>query len=199
MSTSKTLDASYWQSRYLEGQTGWDLGAPSTPLKEFIDQLTDKDLRILIPGAGNSYEAEYLFTKGFNNVFVVDFAAAPLAAFANRVPGFPESQLIQKDFFQLEGQFDLILEQTFFCAINPSLRSGYARHMHHLLKPGGTLAGLLFDCEMEKEGPPFGGNRAEYLAYFSPLFDLKRFESAQNSIAPRAGRELFMECVAKLL
>ena len=199
MNTNNTLDASYWQSRYVGGQTGWDLGAPSTPLKEYIDQLIDKELRILIPGTGNSYEAEYLFSKGFKNVFVVDFAAAPLAAFAKRVPGFPANQLIQKDFFQLEGQFDLILEQTFFCAINPSLRSDYARHMHHLLKPGGTLAGLLFDCEMEKEGPPFGGNRAEYLTYFAPFFDLKRFESAQNSIAPRAGRELFMECVAKLL
>ena len=50
----------YWINRYKEERTGWDIGYPSTPLKEYIDQLQDKNLRILIPGAGNGYEAEYL-------------------------------------------------------------------------------------------------------------------------------------------
>jgi hypothetical protein len=45
-------------------ETGWDLGQVSPPLKAYIDQLTDKNLRILIPGCGNSYEAEYLLEKG---------------------------------------------------------------------------------------------------------------------------------------
>ena len=30
------------------------------------------------------------------------------------------------------------------------------QHMHSLLKPGGHLAGVLFNVEFEKEGPPFG-------------------------------------------
>jgi hypothetical protein len=50
----------------------------STPLKTYIEQLDNKDLKILIPGAGNSYEAEFLFRLGFKNVFVLDFAEAPL-------------------------------------------------------------------------------------------------------------------------
>lgn len=192
------LDANYWQGRYADGQTGWDLGEPSAPLKEYIDHLTDLNLYILIPGAGNSYEAEYLFHKGFKNIYIVDFATAPLQHFAERVPEFPENQLIQNDFFELTGQYDLILEQTFFCAINPALRNDYVVQMHRLLKPNGILAGLLFDCEMDKEGPPFGGSKAEYEKYFSPFFELKHFESAKNSISPRAGRELFIECLKKL-
>lgn len=63
------LDADFWNERYSSQQTGWDIGSPSTPLKEYIDQLTDKDIRILIPGCGNAYEAEYLHQQGFSNVF----------------------------------------------------------------------------------------------------------------------------------
>ncbi|MCB0780847.1 MAG: SAM-dependent methyltransferase, partial [Flavobacteriales bacterium] len=51
------LDRDFWQQRYADGTTGWDLGAVSPPLKAYFDQLTDKDLRILIPGGGRSYEA----------------------------------------------------------------------------------------------------------------------------------------------
>jgi hypothetical protein len=43
----------YWEERYLKNEIGWDIGAVSTPLKEYIDQLTNKACRILIPGAGN--------------------------------------------------------------------------------------------------------------------------------------------------
>ncbi|MCB0465166.1 MAG: SAM-dependent methyltransferase, partial [Aequorivita sp.] len=58
----------FWNHKYLSGETGWDIGYVSTPIKEYIDQLSDKNLKILIPGGGNSYEAEYLFESGFNNV-----------------------------------------------------------------------------------------------------------------------------------
>ncbi|MDH5647012.1 MAG: TPMT family class I SAM-dependent methyltransferase, partial [Candidatus Heimdallarchaeota archaeon] len=59
-----------WNKRYADKQTGWDIGSISTPLKQYFDQLTDTSLRLLIPGAGNSYEAEYLYSKGFQNVTV---------------------------------------------------------------------------------------------------------------------------------
>ena len=61
----------YWEERYQKQDTGWDIGTISTPLKEYIDQLTDKKCRILLPGAGNGYEFDYLIHKGFTNVFVV--------------------------------------------------------------------------------------------------------------------------------
>lgn len=37
--------------------------ASVAPLKVYFDQLTNKDLKILIPGGGNSHEAEYLLKK----------------------------------------------------------------------------------------------------------------------------------------
>ena len=186
------LNDNYWQNRYLKDDAGWDVGMPSTPIATYIDQLINKDLKILIPGCGNSYEAEYLWKNGFKNVHLLDYALQPISNFKKRVPSFPDTQLFVTDFFKHVGQYDLIIEQTFFCAINPSLRDQYAKHVHSLLADKGKLVGLLFNCEFEKDGPPFGGNADEYKKCFSPYFDFKTFETAFNSIAPRAGRELFI-------
>lgn len=185
------LDESFWQTRYETGQTGWDAGAVTTPLKTYFDQLTDHGLRILIPGCGRGYEAEYLFRNGFNQVTVVDIARAPLDLLAQRVPGFPAAQLVHGDFFHHSGTYDLIIEQTFFCALEPEQREAWTKKMHELLAPGGKVVGLLFECSFEG-GPPFGGQREEYRALFEPLFRLRTFETCYNSIAPRAGRELFI-------
>ena len=117
---SKTLDASYWNQRYTTGNTGWDVGAPSLPISAFLDRVSDKNIRLLIPGAGNAYEAMYAWKNGFKNVHVLDIAEIPLQKFSKSNPGFPQEQLILEDFFDHRGQYDLIIEQTFFCALLPS-------------------------------------------------------------------------------
>ena len=186
------LDAAFWQGRYEEGSTGWDTGGPTTPLVSYIDQLTSKELTILIPGAGNAYEAEYLFKKGFRNVYVVDLASAPLQNLKQRVPEFPDAQLIQGDFFEIEETFDLIIEQTFFCAIDPTLRADYVKKAHELLNTGGNLVGVLWSVAMNEDHPPFGGSIKEYRSLFSDLFEIKELAPCNNSIKPRAGREVFI-------
>ncbi|SDX95950.1 Thiopurine S-methyltransferase (TPMT) [Hymenobacter psychrophilus] len=199
MPPNPPLDTAYWQQRYEIGQTGWDAGAITPPLREYFNQLGLPDgRRILIPGAGRSYEAEYLHDAGWPNVLVADLAPAALAALQARVPGFPAAHLLLADFFALESvpPFDLIVEQTFFCALDPALRPAYARQCAQLLRPGGTLVGLLFDTEFAPAGPPFGGSREEYRAYFEPYFDFAHFTAATNSLPPRQGRELFI-CLKK--
>lgn len=186
------LTSNYWNSRYVNNQFGWDIGEVSTPLKTYFEQLINKHISILIPGAGNSYEAEYLFNLGFKNVTVLDFAQEPLNNLKKRVPDFPNEQLIKQDFFNHQGQYDLIIEQTFFCAIDPSLRKKYVVHMYQLLKPQGKLVGLLFDDELNNDGPPFGGSEKEYQLLFKPTFNIRVMEQCYNSIKPREGRELFV-------
>ena len=66
------LNKAFWDNKYTNEKLGWDIGYISTPLKSYIDQLADKNLKILIPGAGNGYEVEYLFNSGFTNIHVVD-------------------------------------------------------------------------------------------------------------------------------
>ena len=190
------INKAYWENRYTNHQIGWDIGYISTPLKSYIDQIEDKSLKILIPGAGNSYEAEYLWNNGFKNIYVLDFAHQPLKHLKHRIPNFPEDQLLNIDFFELDNQFDLIFEQTFFCALNPNLRSRYVKQMHHLLQPKGKLVGLLFDFELTEKGPPFGGNLLEYRSLFQSAFKIKTLEPSINSIKERQGKELFFifEC-----
>lgn len=197
MSTIKDSAAEneFWSARYAEQRTGWDIGYPSTPLKEYIDQLENKAIKILIPGAGNAYEAEYLHQAGFTNVFVLDISRAPLEALQQRVPEFPAAHLLEGNFFAHTGQYDLIFEQTFFCSFPPlpTNREQYAEHMAGLLKPGGKLVGLWFDIPLKGDlvKRPFGGTREEYLGYFQKYFEVQVFERCYNSIKPRAGNELF--------
>lgn len=185
------LSADFWDNRYKSNDIGWDLGAVSPPLKAYFDQLTNLDLKILIPGGGNSYEAEYLFNEGFKNVYVVDLSQTALDNLKHRIPDFPSSNLILDNFFDLNITFDLIIEQTFFCAINPSLRADYAKKASEILNVNGKVAGLLFDAVLNTTHPPFGGSKTEYLGYFIPYFDIKIMDASYNSIKPRAGRELF--------
>lgn len=188
-------EKNYWSQRYEDKRTGWDIGSPSTPLKTYIDQIENKDLKILIPGAGNSYEAEYLFNNGFKNVYVLDIADAPLKALKTRVPNFPSNQLIEGNFFEHSNNYDLILEQTFFCSFPPTQnnREQYAQKMQSLLNTNGKLVGLWFDVPLmgDMEKRPFGGTKDEYLNYFSPLFNTHIFESCYNSIDARQDKELF--------
>lgn len=185
------LSADFWDNRYQTNDIGWDLGTISPPLKAYFNQLTNLDLKILIPGGGNSYEAEYLFNKGFKNVYVVDLSQTALDNLIARVPDFPSSNLILNNFFDLNMTFDLIIEQTFFCAINPSLRADYAKKASDILNVNGKVAGLLFDATLNTTHPPFGGSKKEYLGYFKPYFDIKIMDASYNSIKPRAGKELF--------
>lgn len=193
----------FWQSRYEQGDTGWDIGYVSPPIKHYIDSKlhdADKNLSILIAGAGNGYEARYLHELGFNQVTVVDFAQMPLDNLAKNVPTFNKNHLLKSDFFKLDEkkhQFDLSIEQTFFCAIDPMKRAEFVRKTHALLKPRGRLVGVLWDCDFAEEQPPFGGSRAEYQKLFAEYFEFVTFSDCTNSHPKRQGRELFIDFVAK--
>ena len=189
----KKLDADYWSTRYEQNASGLDIGYISTPLKEYNDQLTDKNITILIPGCGNSYEAEYLMENGFTDITLIDISPFLTKKIEEKFRRYADKQLkiITGDFFQLKGQFDLVIEQTFFCALDPVLRIKYVDKMQELIKPGGKLVGLLFDREFEG-GPPFGGSKAEYEKLFTGKFTIKTMAPSYNSIAPRMGTELFI-------
>jgi methyl halide transferase len=190
--SSPPSPSEYWDDRYQKGNTGWDMGQVSPPLRVYFDQLTNKDISILIPGCGNAYEATYLLEKGFTKVTLVDISAVLIAKLNEKFRDQPHPglTLIAADFFDLSGGYDLIVEQTFLCALDPSRRSAYVQQAYDLLRPGGKVAGLLFDRDFPC-GPPFGGNKEEYRQLLEKRFTLKTLQPCYNSIGPRAGTELF--------
>lgn len=187
------LNANFWNERYAEQETGWDIGYPSPAIKEYLDGIKDKNIHILIPGCGKAYEAEYAHQLGFKNVFVADYAPLALEEFSKRVPDFPSEHLLVADFFKIEQSFDLIIEQTFFCALDPSLRDAYVQKMKSLLKPKGKLVGLMFNAPMNADRPPYGGTMEEYKERFKKAFGNIHIIPCKNSIKPREGNEVWIE------
>lgn len=187
------MNANYWSDRYQRKKTAWDLGEVSSPLVEIFKDI-EKNAKILIPGCGNAYEAEYLFNLGYKNVHIIDFAIEPLETFKKRNESFPHKQIILGDFFEHSGQYDFIIEQTFFCAIQPALRTNYVLKTHELLKPKGELLGVLFDRDFEG-GPPFGGRKEDYKTLFSEVFEEVKIQNSLHSIQPRLGAEVTIRCV----
>lgn len=183
------LDDAYWSQRYQQNTDAWDMGMPSPPITQYIDQLTDNNLRILIPGCGNAYEAIYLLKHGFTNITLIDIAEY-LVQQLQQNPLLQQARILHQNFFDHNETYDLILEQTFFCALHPSLRQHYAQHMCQLLAPNGKLAGLLFDDHFQ-QSPPYGGDIEEYQQLFTPFFHIKQLKRCTNSIAARQNRELF--------
>ena len=195
---SPSLDAAYWSGRWARNETGWDYGHASPAIRAFAEAHIPQGARILIPGAGNGWEAEWLYRHEWFHVTVLDIARAPLDQLQARFPDFPSAQLVHSDFFAHTGQYDFILEQTFFCALAPSLRPAYAAHMARLLRPGGMLAGLLFNFPLTDAGPPFGGSREEYEGHLEPWFEVQEMATTYLSIKPRAGREYWFEAKRKM-
>ena len=186
------LGQSYWDKQYESNSTGWDLGEVSPPIKTYIDQLTNKNLSILIPGCGNTYESDYLLQQNFTNVTVIDIALTLVEKLKTKYAENPNIHIILGDFFAHQGQYDLIIEHTFFCAINPSHRESYVNKMTELLAPNGKLMGILFDRTFEMKGPPFGGNQEEYKKLFQTNFNFIHFTPCYNSYHKRANTELFI-------
>jgi methyl halide transferase len=115
--------------------------------------------------------------QGFTNLTVIDIAPSPVEKLQQSIGN--KAKVLLEDFFIHEGSYDYILEQTFFCALEPSLRAAYVQRMSYLLKTGGKLAGLLFNKQFEKN-PPFGGNKKEYETVFQSHLEILKIEDCYN-------------------
>lgn len=191
------LGQEFWNDRYLTQNIQWNLGQVSPPLKQYFEQITNKEIKILIPGCGNAYEAEYLSQLGFTNIVLIDIAPKIVEELKDKFEHKNNIQVIHDDFFNHINTYDLIIEQTFFCALNPDLRKQYVEKMHQLINTNGKLVGLLFNKIFEADGPPFGGTIEEYILLFNKYFHLNTFENCYNSFSKRENTELFINCTKK--
>jgi SAM-dependent methyltransferase len=182
-----------WQKHYAENDLRWDIETPSPPLIWLWEQKKLTPGRAVIPGCGRGHEVLYFAERGFD-VTAVDFAPGA-AAFLERALQDKKNvsaRVLQKDFFALgsehDGYYDVMFEQTFFCAIHPSRRADYVNTVARLLKSGGLLAALFYETG-EAGGPPFSTTRQDILDVFSMRFQIEFLEKTPHSIERRKDKE----------
>jgi SAM-dependent methyltransferase len=184
------MDAQYWNSLYLSGDTGWDKGKPSPPVARMLREGVLKPrAAIAVIGCGKGHEAIEAARLGFR-VTAVDFAPEAIKAVReNAAKANVTLTALEKDLFEIEGRFDAVLEHTCFCAIDVELRAKYVEKIAALLEPKGTLFGVFY-AHGKPGGPPFDTSEAEVRERFGPSFELERLRVAPDSLQNRAGKEL---------
>ncbi len=191
------LDVSYWNERWEMSETGWDTGFASPSITNYLSQYPNKEAAILIPGCGNAYEAEYLLSNGFTNITLIDIAPKAVEGLQAKFENQEGIRILCEDFFLHQGTYDLVIEQTFFCAIDPKKRNSYSNKMTSLLNPHGKLIGVLFNRTFTHQGPPFGGDLLEYNSIFEPNFEITTMAECYNSVPARMGSEVFINLQKK--
>jgi len=189
----------FWEGLYAEGRDGWDLGGAAPPLDAWLDaggRFASTDTaaaRIAVPGAGRGHDARLLARHGYR-VWGFDFASAAVAEAAAlaRRDGVAVSYE-RRDIFTIgadyAGFFDGVWEYTCFCAIDPRRREEYARLVHSILRPSGTLLACFFPLRDGDDGPPFPVSRPEIERLLAPGFDIVANGPPAASAAEREGLE----------
>lgn len=187
------LNAAFWEEKYQDGTTRWDLGQPAPPFVKFLaSSEAPAPGRIAVLGAGRGHDALLFAEHGFE-VAAFDFASSAIVAgqLAAQSRGLAV-QFLQRDIFTLaaefENSFDYVLEHTCFCAIDPDQRPAYVKVVQSILRPGGKLIAL-FWAHARPGGPPFGVTVPDLHQYFAPYFDFLSFDLAPDSVESRNGEE----------
>jgi len=185
--------ADKWESDYLRGSDGWDLGGPTPVFRNLLVNGRLSPGKILVVCAGRGYDAREFARHGYQ-VTAVDFspyAAGEMSRLAD--PGAP-MEILQQDLFtlsnDLNGYFDYVLEYTCYCAIDPQRRSEFVDLVARLLKPGGMYISLAFPLTNKQGGPPFGVTVSELVHLFQERgFKLLERKQPPESIPQRRGAE----------
>jgi len=207
-------NAEFWDQAYLEDRATWDIGTPTpvfdSMLREcglqiagygrhgrlFSSPQGSSSRRVLVPGCGRGYDAMLFAQYGFE-VTAVDFAPEAVkflrAEAANRNL---RMEILQDDLFTLSeeniARYEIVLEYTCICAIDPARRWEYLHMLHRLLAPGGYFIGLIFPIDGRPGGPPYAIERDSFLSELTTLFDVRFLDIPKTSIKPRRGKEILV-------
>ncbi|VXD21711.1 Similar to thiol methyltransferase 1 [Planktothrix serta PCC 8927] len=200
-------DRHFWEERYQQGTSAWDLGEPAPPFVTFLQSShAPAPGRTAVLGCGRGYDALLFATYGFE-VVGFDFADSAIqealqlqqllitqpSILKGSGKSFPTSaKFLHRDIFELikefSGDFDYVIEHTCFCAIPPNKRDDYVQLVESILKPNGQLLGLFF-THTRPGGPPFGITPGEIQQYFQEKFQILDLHPVTNSTPSRQGQE----------
>lgn len=163
------VGADDWNARYQTWQStgnkpGWDLQGAHPAIKDILPQIKLNKASIAVMGAGAAHDAHYLAQLG-HVVTAFDISAEAIAKAQQLYPETTTLKYVQCDLLNqipefFLGQFDLIFEHTFFCAINPIDRDLAMKAYRNLLHEEGHILGIFFLISLQP-GPPFGATEWE--------------------------------------
>ena len=190
----KVSKPQFWNKRYLDYNTAWDIGSPTPILTNYLKK-NKKIGKICVLGCGNGHDA-LEFARYKNDVYAVDFADQALknlkkASNKNNLM----INLVNEDIFNLQKNypifFDLVFEYTCFCAIDPMRRKEYFEVVHGILKRGALLFAIFIplDKSIDHDGPPFGVDLKQIENLASNKFEIIENKFSDLSIKPRKNRE----------
>lgn len=191
--------ASFWESTYREQKDGWEMKECSPVVQKefgkFIEAhpLIGEECAVL--GAGRGHEAAWIAERSKMKVVAIDFAESAEREFHRVYPRSKVRFVVEDVFNYLASspeKLGLIVEHTFFCAIDPEVRAKYFQAVCRALKPGGTLMGI-FWMRPSRNGPPFGLTQWELRELStSHSLDIVDWHLSRDSWKSRMGQEYFV-------
>lgn len=196
--TPAVSEPAFWEQRYRARDTRWDLDAPAPPLVDWFSRpdAPAPPAQVLVPGCGRGHDALWLAARGFD-VLAADFAEPALDALRRRRRAAwidpKRCRAAKLDVLRLparlRGAFDVVVEHTCYCAIDPARRDEYVANVAAVLRPGGLLVALLFPFRADAPGPPFPVTEDEIARRFSPCFEVGALEAPASSHERHRGAE----------
>ncbi|KAG6466330.1 probable thiol methyltransferase 2 [Zingiber officinale] len=183
-----------WNKSWEEGVTPWDLGQTTPVILQLVQSGSLPKGRILVPGCGSGYDVVAM-ASAERFVVGLEIASSAIKKAKERCSSLPNANqftFVEADFFtwQPKEKFDLIFDYTFFCAIDPSLRSAWAERIRELLKPDGELITLIYLISDQKEGPPYNNTVDDYEKVLNPVgFSCVAIEDNEIAVERRKGSE----------
>lgn len=183
-----------WDQLYVEGETPWNKGLPSPPMKQWVTHNKPSG-NALVPGCGLGHDL-LMLVKHEVDALGLDISETAVARAKETHPAIAD-RFVLGDLFATptdwKGSFDYVFEHTCLCALPPEWRTKYEQAVHTLLKPGGLLVGVWYmepDMEPGESGPPFGISVPE----LDHLFGAPRWQPVEDYIPTtafdgRMGRE----------
>ncbi len=180
----------FWNVRFDANFTPWDQRGVPQCLRDYLIAHPAPQ-KVLIPGCGAAYEVKHFLQCGWTPT-AIDFSPAAVAQ-ARVQLGAAASHVHEGDFFGeaiLPGDFDVIYERAFLCALPRRLWADWAKRVAELIPSGGLMIGFFFADDNPK-GPPFGLKQGELEQMLSPAFSLIEKKTPTDSIPIFAGKEIW--------
>lgn len=143
----------------------FDAGRSCPHLEPFLKQKKHMlvDTTAVIPGCGRGYDVE-TFAKYCKEVTGIELAQTAVVA-AKEYLGdkHDNAQVIQGNFLEdsgnIEVQYDVGYDYTFFCALHPDMRDNWAKAWSKTIQKGGILITSMFpvlpEDSRDQTGPPW--------------------------------------------